>query len=459
MRTRIALWGIAVLSMIGSLAPAQTAPASTAPSAADERLNRLEQRFNELEQKYQSDLKARDEEIARLKNQLDTKRAATTAPDEIEKTKQDVLKDIESRNPLVPTLRTPANFNPDIAVIGNFLGNVSTDNANPARNRFDLNTLEFEIRAPVDPRADAVAIIPFTREVEDPLFFQPPAAPDAGDVNSGTEIEEAYLFLHDFGVPNLTAKLGRFHLRFGRWNLLHNHDWPTSDNNFASQSFLGPEAIVDNGLSLSYVIPPQYVGNQYVELVAEVISGEGDDEQPVINNNAFIDSPALNTHILWNRDVARDWNIELGASWLTGKHNNNDSDAANLFGGDVTLIHTDPSGRFFNQVFQAEMIYGIVDNTPGGDTQYALGGWVLGQQQLNRDWYLGTRLDWTQNAVDEHQEVWAVSPYVSWYWSEFLRFRAEYQHKAGDTKTEDTLYLQATWVFGAHPPHPYWSMK
>jgi hypothetical protein len=39
------------------------------------------------------------------------------------------------------------------------------------------------------------------------------------------------------------------------------------------------------------------------------------------------------------------------------------------------------------------------------------------------------------------------------------RFRLEYQHKAGDVPTEDTLYFQATWVFGAHPPHPYWAMK
>ena len=81
------------------------------------------------------------------------------------------------------------------------------------------------------------------------------------------------------------------------------------------------------------------------------------------------------------------------------------------------------------------------------------------QQQLNRHWYAGVRLDWTENALDSNQETWGISPYITWYWSEFLRFRAEYQHKAGDVPTEDTLFLQATWVFGAHPPHPYWSMK
>ena len=42
------------------------------------------------------------------------------------------------------------------------------------------------------------------------------------------------------------------------------------DNNFVNQSFLGPEALTDNGLSLSYVIPPNLVGNQYIEAVAEI---------------------------------------------------------------------------------------------------------------------------------------------------------------------------------------------
>ena len=448
MRMRIALWGALALLTASSVVTAQN----------DDRLNRLEQRVNQLEQ----DLKARDQEISQLKGQLQEGRAAGAAAagkpsaDEIERTKQDVLKDIESRAPLVPTLRTPANFNPDLAVIGDFKWSISTNNSNPARNRFDLGTLEFELRAAVDPRADAVAVIPFTRDVDDPLFPDPGV--HSGEVNTGVEIEEAYLFLHDFGVPNLTAKLGRFHLRFGRWNILHNHDWPTADNNFVNQSFLGTEAITDNGLSLSYVIPPKYVGNQYIELIAEVISGEGSEDQPVINNDALIDSPALNTPIPWNHDLARDWNIEVGGSWLTGKHNDDNQQNANLFGGDITLIHTDPTGGFFNQLVQAETIYGVTD-TSRTTSQYAWGAWLLLQQQLNRDWYAGVRLDWTENALDSNQETWGISPYITWYWSEFLRFRAEYQHKAGDVPTEDTLFLQATWVFGAHPPHPYWSMK
>src|SRR5207342_874370 len=109
-------------------------------------------------------------------------------------------------------------------------------------------------------------------------------------------------------------KLGRFHLQFGRWNQLHSHDWPTSDNNFATQSFLGSEAITGSGLSLSYVVPPKLVKDQYIEAVVQVVSGEGDEEQPVINNSAFTGTPTVNAHLLWNKDIHRDWNLELGTS-------------------------------------------------------------------------------------------------------------------------------------------------
>lgn len=316
--------------------------------------------------------------------------------------------------------------------------------------------MHLELRGAVDPRADAVAVIPISRGVDDPLFPEPGV--HSGDVDTSIEIEEAYLFLHDFGVPNLTAKLGRFHLQFGRWNLLHAHDWPTVDNNFAAQSFLATEAITSTGLSLSYVIPPKYVGDQYIEAIVQIVSGEGDDEQPVINNDAFIGTPGVDAHLLWNHDLAKDWNLELGTSYLYGKHDDNDSDNVNLFGGDLTLIHTDPKGGFFNQVIQSEVIYGMVDTTPT-QTEYGLGAWLLVQQQLNRDWYTGCRLDWTENALNDKQEAWGFSPYISWYWSEFLRFRFEYQYKAGDVPTENNFYFQATWVFGAHPPHPYWAMK
>src|SRR5256885_1369609 len=101
MRLRIALLGVTALPLLGGVGLAQTT------QSTDQRLNKFEQRLNEIESKYQSDLKARDDEIARLRDQLERvpKSQATSGPaptaatspsaDEIEKTRQDILKDIE----------------------------------------------------------------------------------------------------------------------------------------------------------------------------------------------------------------------------------------------------------------------------------------------------------------------------------------------------------------------------
>jgi hypothetical protein len=233
------------------------------------------------------------------------------------------------------------------------------------------------------------------------------------------------------------------------------------DNNFVNQSFLGRESLADGGLSLDYVVPPKYVGNQWIEAIAQVVSGEGSEDQPVVNNNAFVQSPAFNGHLLWNHDVAKDWNLEVGGSFYAGKHDADVRQSTFLYGLDGTLIHQDPTGKFNNQIFEAEAIYGTTD-TSHTDTQHSFGAYVLAQQQINHDWYAGVRLDWTKDAIDERRQIWGVSPYLSWYWSEFLRWRIEYQHRGGagdNAPSEDALLFQATFIFGTHPPHPYWAMR
>ncbi|MDB5297639.1 MAG: hypothetical protein JWO31_3622, partial [Phycisphaerales bacterium] len=461
----------------------------------EDRLQRLEKRLEDLDRRHRKELAARDEEIRGLKarvgdgasgpatapagqpapagppdaagrerdllGEIDaagtasgTPNAAGAAPDQ---TARDVARDAAGRGGPLTLSRGPVSFNPDLAVVSDFLGSYSTNRDNGALNRLDVREVELDLRAAVDPRADAVAVLAFARDVDNPVFptGERPEGPDAS-----VDVEEAYLFLHDFGVPNLTAKLGRFHVRFGRQNILHLHDLPTSDPSFVQQAFLAPEALGDSGLSLSYVVPPRLVGNQYVELVGEVLAGEGaGTESPTLRGDLSVDSPAFNTHVLWNTDLSKAWNLEVGASWLTGSQDADSAHRLNLYGGDVTLIRTDPTGRFFNQLFQAEVMYAD-GYDPDGARRNGWGAYALGQQQLDRDWYAGVRLDYLQNPnAAGHPEAWGVSPYVSYYLSEFLRLRAEFQHKGGDVPEENNVYVQATWIFGAHPPHPYWAMR
>ncbi|MGB7160804.1 MAG: hypothetical protein WBD40_22255 [Tepidisphaeraceae bacterium] len=472
MQTRTGRCALLALALLGG----GEAIAQTTTNTTDDRLNRTERRLDELEKRYEAELKARDQKIAELEAEL--KRKPTTAPstttsatsatpatseqdDEIERTRAAVLEDVQSRSATEGIQRLAQDFNPRVAVITDFVGSVTpkNDRANDAYNRFDVREAELDLRAAVDPRADGVLVLAFERDVENPIFPEEGGEEEGGGPESSANVEEAYIFLHDFGVPNLTAKLGRFHVRFGRQNMLHLHDLPTTDPPLVNQAFLSPEALTDAGLSLSYVIPPKFTGGQYVEAIAEVITGEGSgSESPTLGGDLTVDSPALNTHLLWNTDVTRDLNLELGASWLTGHSSDDNGQDVNLFGADVTLLRTDPTGGFNNSMFQAELMYGDIDGAD--DTNHSLGAYVLGQQQFHKDFYAGLRLDWTENPNDDSQEAWGVTPYVSWYWSEFLRFRFSYQHRElEDADAEDIFFFQATWVFGAHPPHPYWSMR
>jgi hypothetical protein len=389
--------------------------------------------------------------------------APASAPqDEIERTKQEILQDLEQRQspfgaPAAPTAgpRPAASFNPDLAVIADFIGNYSPDRDNDAYNRLDVREVELDLRAAVHPKADGVLVLAFERDVDNPIFPGPggnhPEGPD-----TEANVEDAYLSIHDLGIHNLTAKVGRFHVRFGRQNVLHLHDLPTTDPPFVNQAFLAPEALTDAGISLSYVIPPERIGGQYVEFVGEVLAGEGaNSESSTLGSDLSVDSPAFNTHVLWNTDVTPAVNLELGGSWLTGHADSDNAHDVNLFGIDATLLRRDPTGGFRNTLLQAEAMYAVVDAEAG--TNQAFGLYVLGQQQLKRDWFAGLRLDWTQDPNDDAREAWGVTPYATWYWTEFLRFRLSYQHRGGDRPAEDAVWLQVTWLFGAHPPHPYWA--
>ena len=75
------------------------------------------------------------------------------------------------------------------------------------------------------------------------------------------------------------------------------------------------------------------------------------------------------------------------------------------------------------------------------------------------------RYDWSQFPVDPGRE-WAVEPYVTFWPSEFLRFRLAYKHTdrsqreafsddGGSGRLVDELLFQATFILGAHPAHPF----
>ena len=88
-----------------------------------------------------------------------------------------------------------------------------------------------------------------------------------------------------------------------------------------------------------------------------------------------------------------------------------------------------------------------------------MGWFAFAQPQLSRNLYLGVRYDATQSIVDDTLERRAVSGWLSWYTSEFLRFRVGYERRFSDLQSEDgrdSVFAELNFVLGAHPTEPFW---
>jgi hypothetical protein len=83
------------------------------------------------------------------------------------------------------------------------------------------------------------------------------------------------------------------------------------------------------------------------------------------------------------------------------------------------------------------------------------------QWQFDRRTYAGVRYDNTDTLRGGLRRT-SVTPYLSYYFSEFLRFRVNYEHRWSDLEEEDarnSAFLELNWVFGSHPPEPFWVNK
>jgi len=125
-------------------------------------------------------------------------------------------------------------FNPDIAVIGDFVG---TGGHNPLQPSPALEMHESEVafQAILDPYARADFFVSFGEH--------------------GVDLEEGYLTFP--ALPgHLNLRAGKMRAAFGKVNTLHNHTLSWVDRPLVMQNFTGgEEGINDAGFSLSRILP------------------------------------------------------------------------------------------------------------------------------------------------------------------------------------------------------------
>jgi hypothetical protein len=349
-----------------------------------------------------------------------------------------------------------------VGIAGDFVANFGQRNVDKANagtfagreNRFFPREIELAVFGQVDPYARAEVRIEAGEE-------------DQGEI--AVNLAEAHLTL--LALPFGTQiKLGQMRNRFGLLNQIHAHDRPFVDQPSVLTRFFGEEGLVERGVEVTWVAPLPL----FLELLAGVFNGD--------NEEAFgygkLNQPLLTGRVRTFFELDTLGAIQVGASVASGE--TPERHRSTLVGVDLKYKYTPESWRHPLLTLGGEAIFstrrvnvsgedvdgdGIADTPDERRTRDRWGWYAWAELQPWKRWNFGVRYDWTEFPVARGRE-WAVEPYVTFMLSEFLRFRLAYKHterdkrdlfgdNGGSGRIVDELLLQATFILGAHPAHPF----
>jgi hypothetical protein len=356
-----------------------------------------------------------------------------------------------------PQQTIPGILNPAISVIGNFVARaddqpVFNEEGDAIDDKLNIREAELDMRVPVDPYADGVLIT--SLESEFPGEFE-------------VGVEEGYVTLKKFpwlaqNPLGLRLKVGRFRPIFGKTNVLHTHDLPSTFRPLPIEEFLGEEGFVQQGLSGTFYIPTPWDQSASLDATLEILDGGDIALSPQTESRI-----SYNTHLRYFRTFAGGNDVELGYSAYF--HPSSDEVGAATAHGIDFLYRWKPFLRgqyksfllggeaFFapNVTAEPEEELPTSDKTPMGWTAFS-------QWQFNVRTYAGLRYDQTDVLLSPDLQRRSITPYLSYYFSEFLRFRVNFEHRWSDLIEEDgrnSIFFELNWVFGSHPPEPFWVNK
>lgn len=317
-------------------------------------------------------------------------------------------------------------FNPDMAVIGNFLGAAGKNGVEPGPS-LEMHEAEVSLQAIVDPYARAD-------------FFLA-ASPE------GLEIEEGFLTLTSL-PGGLLAKVGKLKEQFGKVNTMHAHTLPWVDAPLVMKNLLGgEEGIKDSGISVSKLILNPFL---FLEATGELYQG-----------NAGVFQTHERSDVSWlgrvrgYRDLTEGTNLDLGASFTSGHNDAGLNTKTRLFGIDATIRYR-PLRRAVYRRFlgRTELVWSHRAQDIGDES--AFGMYASVEYQFAQRWFSGFRFDHSQRAMDSSLTDKGPS-FVLTYWpSEFSQIRGQYRRtRYAEHVTSNELLFQFLFAIGAHGAHVF----
>jgi len=334
-------------------------------------------------------------------------------------------------------------LNPDISVIGDFVGAAGGNSAPPLATlqpfpSLQMHESEVGFQAIIDPYARGDFFISFGEE--------------------GVNLEEGYITFTALPA-GIVARVGKMRSVFGKVNLMHNHVLPWIDRPIVNTNLVGGEdGIDDAGVSIERILPaPKGI---FLEATGQVFRGDSAD---VFKASQKSDVSTV-AHLRGYKDITESTNLDIGLSYARG-HNDAGTNSVTplsstdfltqLYGVDATL-RWKPLRRSIYHSFVARSEFIWSQRQQPLREQRAFGFYTSADYQLKRRWFLGGRYDWSDrsrfaNVTDKGGSV------VLTYWpSEFSQIRGQYRftNYAENIKANELL-MQVIFSLGAHGAHPF----
>ena len=357
-------------------------------------------------------------------------------------------------------------LNPEISVSGDFVAHYRHQPETRERTDAEIRGVELNFQSYLDPFSRLKA----TTHISD----------------DGIDVEEAYFTRFNI-FENANLDLGRFRQPFGVVNRWHEDALDQVQYPLALQRIFGEEGLNQTGASVEWTLPQW--GQAYQGLALQVTNTENDR----LFGEDALGNPSLLFHYKNYRDLSRDVYLEFGLSGLFGWNDEwpvqlnatppletvHDSMGTRVFGADLSFLW-EPADRalYRNIEWRSEIFWLnrdiLAPDNSGSDTLNAWGLYSYIQSKVARNMEVGMRYDYYEPDGKSYAATagapltplaytaddafrWQLCPYLTWWQSEWVKFRLEYDYADGRgmEKPEHVVLFQAIFAAGPHKHERY----
>jgi hypothetical protein len=365
-------------------------------------------------------------------------------------------------------------MNPEIS----FLGDVSYDwTSGEMKDGFLLRGAELGFQAPLDPYTRFKAYLgahsdPFALEMHEHEEGEEEEDEHGHGHGGDLSLEVGEAYMEWVALPtNLRLYAGKFRQQYGTLNRWHLHALPTVDAPFALRNAFGSHGLVGLGVGAEWQLPSLWATSN--GLTVEVVNADNDQAFA----GAHWSDPSFLVRHTGFFDLGPDAYVDVGLNAARGPNDETGTTDTTVAGIDFNFLW-EPVNRARYRMFElrGEWIHSSFgrEDAPSirTDSFYAYLSW-----RMSRRWIVGLRYDDAELPSDRFElfdpdtleplefreglKETGWSPYLTWWQSEFVRVRLQYQHATRDfvapwgDDDDDKLWLQITFAAGPHKHESY----